>query len=40
MKISFILGVTVHILVHVDWYLVAIVSGEPTATYFVLVQEE
>ena len=40
MKISFILGVTLHILVHLDCYLVAIVSGELTATHFGLVQEE
>jgi hypothetical protein len=40
MKISFILGLTLHVLVHVDWYLVAIISGELTATHFVVVQED
>jgi len=40
MKISFILGMTLHILVYVDWYLIAIVSGELTAIHVGLVQQE
>lgn len=40
MKISYILGMTLHILVHIDWCLVAIVSGELTATHFGVAQEE